>query len=346
MNYTNYQPMIEVTRGSIVESVHYGAAVVVDAQGKLFASFGDAETVTFLRSSAKPFQALPFIEMGGAEKFDLKDREVSVICASHAGTDDHVAVIRGIQQKIGVTEQDLMCGMHIPSDEETARRMLLNGEKLTPVRHNCSGKHTGMLAHAVLRHLTIVDYINPAHPIQTTILRAFSEMCLVPVDQVFLGTDGCSAPVFAIPLRNAALGYARLCGPEQLEKKRAAACRRITQAMTSNPDMIAGPGRFDTVIMEVGAGMIVSKGGAEGYQALGLLPGAMGPGSPSLGITFKISDGDDNGRARSLASVEILRQLGALNPEQIQRLSQFDRRPVSNWRRLPVGEIRPCFKLA
>jgi len=345
INYRNYQPMVEATRGPIVESIHMGAVAVSDANGNLLASYGDPRTVTFLRSSAKPFQALPFIEMGGAEAFGLTDREVAVLCASHAGTDDHVAVIRGIQQKIGVTEKDLLCGIHPPEDEATAEAMVLRGETPTPVRHNCSGKHTGMLAHAILRHLPIEDYINPQHPIQKTILQEFSEMCEIPVGQVILGTDGCSAPVFAVPLQNAARGYARLCGPDGLAAPREAACRRITRAMSSNPDMIAGPGRFDTVLMQVGAGKIVSKGGAEGYQALGLLPGGRGPGSPALGITFKIADGDISGRARALASVEILRQLDALSDEQVLALAAFGTRPLRNWRKLPVGEIRPCFIL-
>ena len=345
MSYINYQPMVEATRGTIVESIHMGALAISDTNGNLFASYGDPHTVTFLRSSAKPFQALPFIEMDGAETFGLTDREVAVLCASHAGTDEHAAVIRGIQQKIGVTEKDLLCGIHPPEDEATGRAMILRREEPTPVRHNCSGKHTGMLAHALLRHLSIEDYINPQHPIQKTILQGFSEMCSIPVKEIILGTDGCSAPVFAVPLHNAAQGYARMCDPHGLTAQRGAACQRITRSMTSNPDMIAGPGRFDTVIMQVGAGKIVSKGGAEGYQALGLLPGAQGSGSPALGITFKIADGDNTGRARAVASVEILRQLGALSEGQIMALVAFGTRPLRNWRKLPVGEIRPCFTL-
>jgi L-asparaginase II len=345
MNYSNYSAMIEVTRGLIVESVHFGAAALVDANGRLVASFGDPGTVTYLRSSAKPLQLLPFMELGGAEAFGLSDRQVSVMCASHSGTDDHVAVIRSIQEKIGVTEQDLLCGVHAPGDEKTAIALIKRGEEPTPLRHNCSGKHTGMLAQAVLRHLPIEDYINPAHLVQKLILQTFAEMCGVTVEQMPLGTDGCSAPVFAVSLRSAALGYARLCGPDQLAPQRASACQRITRSMTTNPDMVAGPGRFDTNLMATCGGKIVTKGGAEGYQAIGLMPGALGPGSPALGITLKISDGDDIERARSLASIEILRQLGALTPAELQALAQYDVRPVHNWRKLVVGEIRPCFKL-
>lgn len=345
MIYSNYAAMIEVTRGPIVESVHFGAAAVVDANGRMVASFGDPATVTYLRSSAKPLQLLPFMELGGAEAFDLSDRQVSVMCASHSGTDDHVAVIRSIQEKIGVTEQNLLCGVHAPGDEKTSIALIKRGEEPTPLRHNCSGKHTGMLAQAVLRHLPIDDYINPAHPVQKLILQTFAEMCGVTVEQMPLGTDGCSAPVFAVSLRSAALAYARLCGPDQLAPQRAAACRRIIRSMTTNPDMVAGPGRFDTNLMSACGGKIVTKGGAEGYQAIGLMPGALGPGSPALGITMKISDGDETDRARSLASIEILRQLGALTPAELQALAQYDVRPVYNWRKLVVGEIRPCFKL-
>ena len=345
MNYTNYAAMIEVTRGPIVESVHFGAAAVVDASGRLLASFGDPDTVTYLRSSAKPIQLLPFMELGGAETFGLSDRQVSVMCASHSGTDDHVAVIRSIQQKIGVTEQNLMCGVHAPGDEKTAIALIKRGEEPSPLRHNCSGKHTGMMAQAVLRHLPVEDYINPAHPVQILILQTFAEMCGVTVDQMPLGTDGCSAPVFAVSLRSAALGYARLCGPDQLAPQRAAACRRITRSMTTNPDMVAGPGRFDTNLMAVCGGKVVTKGGAEGYQAIGVMPGAIGPGSPALGITVKISDGDESSRARTLASIEILRQLGVLSSGELQALAEYDVRPVHNWRKLEVGEIRPCFKL-
>ena len=345
MNYANYAAMIEVTRGPIVESVHFGAAAVVDTTGRLVAHFGDPDTVTYLRSSAKPLQLLPFMELGGAEAFDLSDRQVAVMCASHSGTDDHVAVIRSIQQKIGVTEANLMCGVHMPGDEKTVLAMIKRGEEPTPLRHNCSGKHTGMLAQAVLRHLPIEDYINPAHPVQTLILQTFAEMCGVTVAEMPLGTDGCSAPVFAVSLRSAALGYARLCEPDSLTPRRAVACRRITRSMTSNPDMIAGPERFDTNLMAVCRGKIVTKGGAEGYQAIGVMPGVLGPGSSALGITIKISDGDETSRARTLASIEILRQLGALTDSELKALAQYDVRPVHNWRKLEVGEIRPCFKL-
>ena len=144
----SYQQIFEVTRGRIVESIHFGAAAVVDSGGRLLAWLGDPKIITFLRSSAKPFQALPFIEGGGDQTFHLTSKEVAIICGSHDGTDEHVEVIKGIQAKAGVQESDLLCGAHPLSHVPTVEAMRARGETPTPNRHNCSGKHTGMLAAA------------------------------------------------------------------------------------------------------------------------------------------------------------------------------------------------------
>jgi L-asparaginase II len=345
MPYANYQPLVEVTRGSIVESVHFGALVVVDAAGQVLAGWGDPQSITFLRSSAKPFQALPFVETGGMEHFNLTDKELALMCASHIGTDEHVATVLGMQQKIGVTENDLLCGTHIPGHEPTAQSLLLRGETPTPNRHNCSGKHTGMLGQAVLRHLPVEDYINPDHPVQQTILHAFAEMCGLLPEEVVVGTDGCSAPNFAVPLFNAAYAFARLADPSNLPDRRARALGHIFRAMTAYPEMVAGPNRFDTQLMQAAGGTILSKGGAEGYHALALAPGVLGKAQPGVGIAVKISDGDISNRARPLVVMEILRQLGVLSEEQVGRLTMYQPGPIYNWRKLEVGMIRPCFIL-
>jgi L-asparaginase II len=355
MQNTQYSQIFELTRGSTVESIHYGAVAVVDVYGKLVAWYGDPKIVTFLRSTAKPFQALPFIQHGGHNVYHLTPREIALICASHSGTDEHVAVVQEIQMKAGVSESDLLCGVHPPSHEPTAEAMRERKEQPTPNRHNCSGKHTGMLAYTRMldlpEHLEAgsLDYIDPQHPIQQEILHTFAEMCNLPVDQVAKGIDGCSAPNFAVPLRSAALAYARLCDPETggvVPAERAAACQTITSAMIANPDMVAGPGRFDARLMEVGQGRIVAKGGAEGYQGVGLMPGALGPGSPAMGIALKISDGDLKSRARPAVTLEVLRQLGALSSSELGLLSEFGpTSPVHNWRKLVVGQAHPSFEL-
>lgn len=346
MPISPYSPIFTLTRGETVESIHFGGIAVVNEQGRLVASYGDPETVTFLRSTAKPFQALPFIEAGGAEFFDLSLQEIALICASHAGTDEHFAVLQPLQAKTGVGEGDLHCGIHPPYDKETAEAMRKRGEEPTPNRHNCSGKHTGMLAFCRMKAWPLEEYLDPDHPVQQAILQTFAEMCALPIDRVATGVDGCSAPNFAVPLYNAALSYARLCAPGEFVEHRAVACRTITRAMAAYPGMIAGPNRFDTCLMETAAGRIVAKGGAEGYQGIGLLPGAIGAGSGALGIAVKIADGDPKGRARPAVTLEMLRQLGALNEEELAELAQFGpRTPVHNWRDLVVGEARPFFEL-
>jgi L-asparaginase II len=343
----SYLPVLELTRGNIVESLHYGAFAVADAAGRLVASYGDPHTVTFLRSSAKPFQAISLVESGAAEAFGLTPREIALACASHKAMEMHVEAVLAMQSKIGVRESDLLCGAHEPGDPEAARRLRREGRAPTPNHNNCSGKHTGMLAQAKHRGLPLADYINPQHGLQQTILQNFAEMCALRVDAVVVGVDGCSAPNFAVPLVAAATAFARLADPGSLSPSRAAALRAIFSAMTAHPEMVSGPGGFDTELMRARPGLLLAKGGAEGYEGLGIAPGARGPGSPALGVALKIADGAS--RAIAPVALEILRQLGALGEGELKALEGLGfglRLPVKNWRGLVVGEARTCFALA
>lgn len=346
MSISNQQPLYELTRGELVESVHYGSIAISDNQGNLVGWFGDPETISFLRSSAKPFQALPFIEENGDNAFELSPKEVALICSSHSGTDEQVEVVRSIQSKTGVKEADLKCGVHPISDNKTAELMRERGEEPSQNRHNCSGKHSGMLAFASMNGWLKSDYLDPGSPVQQRILNTFAEMSGCSAEEVHVAIDGCSAPNFAVPLRNAAFAYAQLCDPGHLPGVRARACQTITSAMSDFPRMVSGPGKFDTCLMEVTNGRVISKGGAEGYQAIGLLPDCLGSGSPGLGIAFKVIDGDLRSRARPGISLEILNQLGALSPAELQDLAEFGPSlPVNNWEKIQVGQARPVFKL-
>ena len=350
------EPLFEVTRGEIVESVHYGSIAVVDSHGKLIASYGDPQAVAFLRSSAKPFQVLPFVEGGGVEYYGFTPRELSIACASHEGSDLHVQTVEGIQKKIGVEETFLQCGVHMPGDVNAFKSLIVNNRQPTPNRNNCSGKHTAMLAYAKMRSLSLENYLDLEHPVQQDILASFAAMSQLPVEAIRLGTDGCSAPNFAIPLYNAALAMARLCDPRELSAERASACRKITSAMTAYPEMVSAYGEFDEQLMRVGDGKIVCKRGAEGYQIIGLLPHVLGPDSPGLGIALKVSDGDPSRtdldlthrtRVRPAVAVEILHQLGALSSEQEQVLAAFGPvKPIQNHRGIITGQSRPVFKLS
>ncbi len=219
MTLSNFIPVAEYTRGPIVESMQIGAAAIVDTHNRLVASLGNPNLVTYPRSSAKPFQVLSLIEDGGAETFNLTDQEIAIMCASHSGTDKHVAVLQALQPRIGVGPEDLLCGTHPPIDKPSAKALLLRGEEPNTLHENCSGKHTGMLANAKMRGLPKEDYINPEHPVQKIIIKAAAEMMDMSADEFILGTDGCSAPVFAMPMTNAALAFARLCDPAGLPER-------------------------------------------------------------------------------------------------------------------------------
>lgn len=328
---------------------------MVDSHGELLASYGDPQTVAFMRSSAKPFQVLPFVECGGIEAFGLTAKELALACASHEGSDEHVRVAESIQAKVGVDESHLQCGSHMPGDVSAYKQLIKADAQPTPNHNNCSGKHSAMLAHAKMRNLPLDTYLDFDHPIQQDMLASFAEMCLLPSNQIERGIDGCSAPNFAVPLFNSSLAFARLTDPHDLSETRASSCRKITSAMTAYPKMISGPTEFDCRLMQVGAGEILCKRGAEGFQAIGLLPGAISPDSPGIGIAIKISDGDlgqrgldlrSYTRVRPAVTLEILKQLGALNEAQLDELAEFGPvKPVKNHRGIVVGEFRPIFTL-
>ncbi|MEX1248953.1 MAG: asparaginase [Anaerolineales bacterium] len=346
MSASAYQPIYALSRGRHQESLHYGAMAVVSAAGQLVAACGDAQLSTFLRSSAKPFQALPLVMAGGIEHYHLSTQELALICASHSGTDEQVAMVSSLQAKIGIAENQLQCGIHPPHHLPTAQDLEKKGEAATPNRNNCSGKHTGMLACAKLRKWPPDSYLDLQHPLQQEIIALFAQIAELPAGELTLGTDGCSAPNWAAPLFNTALAYARLMDPAGLPPALQKACGQVRGAMLAHPDMVGGPERFDTALMGAAHGRLLSKGGAEGFQALGLRPGALAQGSPAMGIAIKISDGDARRWVSHAVALDVLRQLDALSADQMAQLSAFGpKRTITNWRGLEVGEGQPVFRL-
>src|SRR3990170_3645099 len=330
-------PLVEVNRGSYAEAVHYGAIAVVDAQGSLVAHAGDPDLVTYLRSSAKPFQLLPLVESGGADRFGFNDKELAVMPASHSGEPRHLEAVRGTLEKIGLDESALQCGVHWPLSEESARVLREAGREPAPIYNNCSGKHTGMLAQCAARGLSTHDYLDPRHPIQVTILETLAALCHVDSGAIGVGIDGCSAPCFAIPLRACALAFACLADPFGLPEPRRSAIQRVVRAMMAYPEMVGGEGRLDTDLMRAAQGRLICKGGAEGYHGIGVVKGG-------LGIAIKIVDGNGQ-RAGGPAAIEALRQMGILDGGEVELLRKHYRPAVRNHRGLEVGEVRPVFEL-
>ncbi len=335
------EPLVHVVRGGLVDAVHMGALVVVDADGRLLYHVGDPHLVAYPRSSAKPLQVLPLLESGAADHFGFTDREIAIMCASHSGEDVHIATVQGILERIGLDESALLCGVHAPAHKPTAERMRDAGLKPNSLHSNCSGKHAGMLALARFLGVPTEGYVQAGHPVQQRVLATVAAFSDMAPDKIILASDGCTVPTFGMPLYNFALAVARLVQPQAWEPALQAACRRVVRAMQAYPEMVGGTGRFDTDLMRVATGTLISKGGADGYHCAGILPCAAFPNG--AGIALKVLDGDVSNRARPLAMLETLRQLGVLTDDQLGALAVHRRAPVLNMRGEKVGETRAQF---
>lgn len=342
--------LVEVTRGDRVESRHRGSIAVVSPHGELLSSCGDPDEVVFIRSAAKPFQLAPFVASGRFDAYDMPSptEALAVMAGSHSGEDRHLRTVQAILRAGGLTRDVLACGAAVPTDIETAERLLRDGEPPTALRHNCSGKHAGMALHAKAAGWPIETYWQPDHPVQQLALHTISTLSGTPISGIATATDGCGAVTFALPLRAAALAFARLADPSPVEDSAlGAALSRIRDAMMAHPELVAGERReFDTALMRAAPGRLVSKWGAEGVQGIGLLAGSRGSGSGPAGLALKIEDGDRSRRARQVASCEALRQLRVLDDDALERLAEYASPPILDPRGAPSGTVRPAFELA
>ena len=342
--------LVEVTRGDRVESRHRGSIAVVSASGELVASVGEPDSLTFIRSSAKPFQLVPFVASGRFDAYDFPNptESMAIMAASHSGEDRHVRTVQAVLRAGGLTREILACGVAMPSDAETAERLTRDGEPPTALRHNCSGKHAGMALHAKAAGWPIETYWQPDHPVQQLALETISALSDTPKGEIVTGTDGCGAMTFAMPLRGLALAFARLADPSSVaDASMRDALIRIRDAMIAHPELIAGERReFDTALMRAATGRIVSKWGAEGVQGMGLLAGSQGRSETAAGVGLKIEDGDRSRRARHVTACEALRQLGALDDEALERLTEYASPSILDPRGMPAGSVRPVFELA
>jgi L-asparaginase II len=308
---------VEQLRGGVVEAWHDVHVAVVDGRGRLLAQAGDPNLVTFWRSAAKPFQAVPLVEDGVMERFGLTGEELALACASHSSEAGQVAKVRELLAKIGCSERDLLCGPHQPLSERVAQDYQARGVRLTPVYSNCSGKHAGMLALARHHGWPTAFYTRLEHPVQQRCLEEVSRWTDVPREEIRTGVDGCGVVCFALPLRNMALGYAKLGSGDR---------GAVVQSMLHHPDLVAGDGRPCTEIMRAHPGRVIAKVGAEGVYCALLV-------DRRLGIALKVADG--HALASALAMAAVLEGLG-LRPLP----PSLDVRPNLNTRGEPVGELR------
>ena len=341
-----YVPAYVFTRGGLVESVHHAGFAMVDACGRLLAAAGPVAAAVFMRSSAKPLQVLPLLVEAQRRGAALEDEAIAIMVASHSGTPRHVELLARMHQHWGLGPDLLQCGVHPPLDRASAQALRDAGQEPTPFHHNCSGKHTGFLLLARWLHAPLETYLDPMHPVQQRVRQVVAHMAGLPVQALVVGTDGCSAPNFAPPLYHAAWAWARLVDPRGLDPDLQQAAKQVVRAMVRYPFLVAGPGRFDTLVMEAMAGRVVAKGGAEGYQALGIPPGVLGP--VGVGIVLKVADGDRRRRVAGALALHILQELGLYQPEAHPDLAQAfgPRLPVFNVRGdVQVGEGYPLWSV-
>lgn len=334
--------LVDVVRGGISESRHYGYVAIADSAGNSVFTSGPLENdaVSFLRSSAKPIQALPLVESGAADYFNLTEAEVALACASHNGEEFHVATVSTMLEKANLSPDLLLCGAHAPYHAPTAEKLLREHRDYSVLHSNCSGKHTGMLLTCKYLGFPLENYNEPDHPLQQLLLKTISEVSGIPSDQIATGMDGCSVVCFGMTTLQMATMFARLAEPEWFERndqpERAATVRRITLAMMHYPFMVSGSGRSDLDLMEAAPGRVFSKAGAEAVWCMGF------PES-HLGLALKVEDGTP--RAIPTITAHALRQAGILTEAEIEQFANKQVHPLRNVRGLVIGEYRPAFEL-
>ncbi len=330
-------PLVELWRGQTLENQHLGAIAVADASGRVLASAGDAHRMVFTRSTLKPLQALPFMESGGARHFGFSSSEVAMLCASHNGENMHVAQVQSMLDKAGLHYKTLGCGCHVPYFFEHGLPGVPGA--YDERHHNCSGKHSGFLAWCVQHDQSLDGYLEPGHPLQRAVRACVARAAGLDESAMRDGTDGCSAPNFAMPLVNLAQAYARLAGTEYAAQggEFAESFNALAQAMVAHPRLVSGTGRNDDAFMRAGRGDWVTKVGADGVQAFA---------SRSRGEAFVIKIADGSKPALFAATVEVLEQLGWMDDAQRAELEPWRAREIKSIRGVKVGDRRSVFQLS
>lgn len=328
--------LVNVSREPVIENIHRGDIVVVDGEGKTIAYLGDPDKFTYMRSAAKPFQACAVVESGAIDYFGLTERELAVMCGSHYGEEFHVMAVLSILFKIGLDERYLKCGPSYSLNEKVTMEYVKKGIEKKSVFHNCSGKHSGMLAMAMKEEFDVHTYMNAENPVQQRILELIADFTEMDKEKIQIGIDGCGVPVHAMPISNMAKAYMKLANLSHVEKNHVAAARKVAMVMTGYPEMIAGTNAFDSELMRVTRGKLVAKLGADGVYCVGAA-------RSDIGMAIKIEDG--NVKVLSSVVLETLKQLELISSEELDELKHFYIKDIKNSQGDKIGEIRPEFKL-
>jgi L-asparaginase II len=330
--------LVEATRGDAVESVHCGALAILDADGSVVASMGDIERPIFPRSAVKVLQALPLVASGAADRLGLTDDELALACASHNGEEIHAQTAARMLAKAGLDVDALECGAHWPYLDTAARALAAHGQTPTALNNNCSGKHAGFLCMACalqggvdLRQY-VRGYVGAEHPVMREVTAALQVATGYDLTNTPRGTDGCSIPTYAVPLRHLAHAFARVGTGLGLSDDHATAAKRLRAAVAKAPFMVAGTGRFDTRVMERLGERVFCKVGAEGVFCAALP--ALG-----LGVAIKIDDGN-NARAAEVVMAAVIESLIAMDDDEASFMRSLSEVRMNNWNGIEVGRLR------
>jgi L-asparaginase II len=344
------QILARVYRGAQAESFHTGSIAVVDSLGRLLAFAGDPALRTCIRSAAKPFQAIPLLEYGGIDEFDLTGEEIALTCASHGGEPLHVSTAAALLRKGEFDEEDLLCGAHLPYDEKAAAELRATGEPPSPLHNNCSGKHAGMLLATKVMDAPSARYIDAEHPLQVLMRETVADFAGLDADDVPIAIDGCGVPAFTLSLYRAALAYARLMVPSTLQRY-AESAANVVDAMTAFPYYVGGAWTITTPLMQAFGGELLAKEGAEGFYAIGIAPAMAATltgrlpvaDDTAVAIALKIHDGSMT-RGRNPVILRTLELLGVdvAGAAELQRYRDW---PLRNVVGTVVGEVRAEFEL-
>lgn len=332
--------LVEALRGGAVESQHRGAVAVVDADGQVLLALGDIERAVFPRSAIKLLQALPLVASGAAERYGLSDAELALACASHGGESMHTETAAAALARAGQDHGALECGAHWPNHEPSLKALARSGAEPTALHNNCSGKHAGFVCLGC--HLAsesrqpargfLRGYVQPEHAVMREVTTAVQAATGFDLGSTARGTDGCSIPTYAVPLRHLALGFARVASGQGLSAGHAAAARRLRQAIASAPQMVAGSGRFDSRVMAVLGERLCCKVGAEGVYCAALP-------ERGLGVAVKMDDGN-TARAVEVAMAALTEALLPLQGEAATLLASLSEVQLKNWNGIEVGRLR------
>ncbi|PKM72550.1 MAG: L-asparaginase [Firmicutes bacterium HGW-Firmicutes-16] len=330
------KPLAVVTRSGFIECMHSGQVCVTDSNSNIIYHFGDPNTKIFLRSSAKPFIAVAFVESGAMEKFGVTLEELAVICSSHSGQEFHRNTVDSILHKLGLNEGSLQCGSAEPYNQDAVNQLIKENKSPSPLFNCCSGKHAGMLALCKYYGYSTENYIDLNHPVQQLILTTIAELIGCSTTDIIRGIDNCSVPGYMISLHQHSYLYSLLASGYSAKSKYRNSLGLINKAMRDNPRMIIGDGEFDTELMKGCASKVIGKVGDDGLYCVSIP-------ERNMGICIKIEDGSE--RAVHPVIIRLLQQFGVLNDTEIENLKAWAFPTVNDHKGAVIGNIYPVFDI-